>query len=125
MTDQPKLLGRLTRRPEFLFVRGGAYAARKTVVVQMRAHPEREDGIKVGFTATKKIGNAVIRNRAKRRLREVARATLPKLGQEGMDYVFIARNDTPHAPYEQLMQDVEAALRKLSKTSGKTDAITA
>jgi len=55
----------------------------------MRENSKRS-GIGVGFTATKKIGNAVTRNRAKRRLREVARALLPELGRPGHDYVLIA-----------------------------------
>lgn len=70
--------------------------------------------IRVGFTATKKIGNAVVRNRAKRRLREVARAVLPRYGQPGFDYVFIARGSTALRPFEKLLQDAEKAVLSLS-----------
>ncbi len=115
MTNKPTLLGRLKKRPEFLFVRDGEFAARKTVAIQMRPAKDRESGIKVGFTATKKIGNAVTRNRAKRRLREAAADLLPLYGKDGMDYVFIARFSTPSAPYDRLLQDIEKALAKLAQ----------
>ena len=74
--------------------------------------------MRVGFTATKKIGNAVVRNRAKRRLREIARVLLPELGQKGMDYVFIARDSTPTRPYEALLDDSRKALLSLKPLSG-------
>lgn len=120
MTDKTTVLGRLKRRPEFLFVRDGSYAARPHVVIQMRRHPSREIGVKVGFTATKKIGNAVIRHRAQRRLREAAKALLPDFGQDGCDYVFIARASTPSAPYDALLSDCEKALVKLANWRHKT-----
>jgi len=63
-------LGLLKKRSEFLFVREGRYQACGGVVIQARTNPDH-NLIRVGFTATKKIGNAVIRNRAKRRLRSV------------------------------------------------------
>ena len=82
-------LGLLKKRSEFLFVREGRYQARGGVVIQARENPDHKL-IRVGFTATKKIGNAVIRNRAKRRLRSVCLEVLPKLGQRGTDYVFLS-----------------------------------
>ncbi|PHR60700.1 MAG: ribonuclease P protein component [Robiginitomaculum sp.] len=110
-------LGRLKKRSEFLHVanRNGKslYCAKPTLVVQMRKHPERDNDIKCGFTATKRIGNAVIRNRAKRRLRACANAYLPRLGRDGYDYVFIARDTTADAPWESLCVDIEKALLRL------------
>lgn len=108
-------LGSLTKRAEFLYVRSGQYRATGAIVIQMRANPNHEM-IRVGFTATKRIGNAVIRNRSKRRLREISRALLPTLGQCGYDYVFIARDSTPKRDWQDLMNDTEKALKMLSKS---------
>lgn len=83
-------------------------------VVQARAQSEASDTARAGFTATKKIGGAVARNRAKRRLREAARLLLPRLGQAGVDYVFIARRDTGSRPWGALLDDVESALVRLA-----------
>ena len=113
-----KKLGLLKKRSEFLFVREGRYRAIGGVVIQARVNPEHKI-IRVGFTATKKIGNAVIRNRAKRRLRQASRALLPKYGCPGHDYVFIARNTTVEKSYESLVSDVQKALINLAKPARK------
>lgn len=80
----------------------------------MRAQQDPTDIINVGFTATKKIGNAVVRNRCKRRLRELARDFLPVHGKPGHDYVFIARASTAKAEWANLQKDVEKALLRLT-----------
>ena len=103
-------LGTLSKRSEFLFVRDGAYAARGAVVIQCRANPSHGT-IRYGVTATKRIGNAVVRNRAKRRLREVARALLPTLGRPGHDYVLIARDRTAGRAWDALLADARRALQ--------------
>ena len=121
----PAKLGTLKKRSEFLHVRDGLYSAKGAVVVQMRAR-RPQDGTKdtrpprQGFTATKKIGNAVTRNRAKRRLREAARALLPEYGLPGYDYVFIARGAykgeaTTARDFTALLDDVRKALITLSR----------
>ena len=84
----------------------------------MRKNPAHST-IRVGFTATKKIGNAVTRNLAKRRLRQIARNLLPRLGQAGYDYVFIARDTTTKRNFERLLQDAEKALKALTKSVPK------
>jgi ribonuclease P protein component len=114
---------RLKKRREFLHVAKGSKAVRAGVVVQAR----RLDGslhCGTGFTATKKVGNAVVRNRAKRRLREAARLLLPLHGRPGFDYVFIARAATPNRDWRRLYDDVKLALVSLdperaSSTAGK------
>jgi ribonuclease P protein component len=110
-------LGVLKKRAEFLHVRAGAYRAQGGIVIQMRANPNHQT-IRVGFTATKKIGNAVIRNRSKRRLRELARALLPQYGLIGHDYVFIARNGTSEREWTALLDDTQKALITLCKRNG-------
>ena len=105
---------RLKNRPQFLFVRAGQSERRKSVVVQARAR-RGASAIGAGFTATKKIGNAVIRNRAKRRLREAARLLLPLHGLAGTDYVFIARKETATIGWQRLLDDMESALISLAQ----------
>jgi ribonuclease P protein component len=69
---------------------------------------------RVGFTATKKMGNAVARNRARRRLREAARRLVPLYGLPGVDYVFLARESTGEAPWQALLDDMKDALLRLA-----------
>ena len=104
---------RLRKRAQFLFVRRGKTERRKTLVVQARSRPDQKTHIGKGFTATKKIGNATTRNRAKRRLREAARNLLPDYGVPGTDYVFIARLDTATTRWQRLLDDMENALISL------------
>ena len=82
---------------------------------------ERGDGtgaIRVGFTATRRIGGAVVRNRAKRRLREAARATFPGLARGGCDYVLIARSGATGRAWPRLLDDVKSALIRLAADLG-------
>ncbi len=113
MTDQPKLQ-RLRTRPQFLAAAKGRSEARGAVVVQALDRADGSAHIGLGFTATRKIGGAVVRNRAKRRLREAARALAPLHGLPGFDYVLIARMGTPDRPWERLLDDVKWALTRLA-----------
>lgn len=106
---------RLTARREFLFVAGGAAERKRLIVVQAKRRPEARPEAGAGFTTTKKIGNAVARNRARRRLREAARTQLPLLGLPGVDYVFIARAETAECPWAGLLDDMESALISLRR----------
>jgi ribonuclease P protein component len=103
---------RLTRRQDFVAAAKALYAAQTGMVVQAR---NRDDGKppRVGFTATKKLGNAVKRNRVKRRLREIARLVLPLGARSGFDYVLIGRAGTDRRPFADLLNDVNSALKRL------------
>ena len=102
----------LKRRSQFLQVRQGAKAVRPSLIVEARRRgPDGPIGF--GLTASKKVGNAVVRNRARRRLREAARQILPRLGEPGVDYVLVARAATPHADWAALLDDLGNALIRL------------
>ena len=105
--------------------REGLKQVRKGLVLQMVAGPVSDAPPRAGFTATKKIGNAVIRNRAKRRLREAARLLLPEYGRPGFDYVFIARAATPEREWAGLLDDVKSALVSLRPASAQGQGETA
>ncbi|MHA3913798.1 ribonuclease P protein component [Halovulum sp. GXIMD14793] len=106
----------LTKRSDFLY----AARARKQVmpgfILQARDRRTPSSGIRVGYTCSKKVGNAVARNRAKRRLREVARAILPHAGRDGWDYVLIGRQTvTASRAFDQLVRDLETALARIHR----------
>ncbi len=113
MTDT-LTIERMRRRPEFLAAAKGASAARGAVVVQALDRADESRAIRVGFTATRKVGNAVVRNRCKRRLREAARSLVPLHGRHGYDYVFVARMGTANRPWDRLLDDVKSALLSLA-----------
>jgi ribonuclease P protein component len=110
-------LTRLKARGDFLRVAGARVrAVRPGLVLQAAPQPgEAAAPLRVGFTASKRVGNAVARNRAKRRLRAAAAAVLPDCGKPGTDYVLIARGDTGVRPYAELLADLEGALRQLAQ----------
>jgi ribonuclease P protein component len=84
--------------------------------------------IRLGITASRKVGNAVTRNRARRRLRAAARLVLPTNAAPGHDYVLIGRAATLERPFAMLVADLQSALRRLravranTDTSGTTDS---
>lgn len=111
----------LVKRSEFLAAARARRASGQAMMMQARKRRDGEaDGMRVGFTCSKKVGNAVARNRAKRRLREVARLVLPELGRDGWDYVLIGRKDvTASLPFETLLDDLRKALPKLHSASSQ------
>lgn len=113
MSDRFKI-ERLTSRPQFLAAAKGVSEARGAVVVQRLDRQDGVETVRLGFTATRKVGNAVIRNRARRRLREAARALAPLLAVPGSDYVFIARMGTADRPWDRLLDDVKSTLTRLA-----------
>ncbi|RFP90348.1 ribonuclease P protein component [Rhodobacteraceae bacterium 63075] len=106
----------MRKRRDFLAAARASKRGTKGFILQAR---KREDDgpIRVGFTCSKKVGNAVGRNRAKRRLREMARLVLPAHGRPGWDYVLIGRHEATAArDFAALQSDLEYALRKVHDT---------
>ncbi len=108
----------LRKRPQFIAASKAKWRRMPSMTVQARARDDGNPLIGMGFTCSKKVGNAVARNRAKRRLREVARAVLSEQGRKGWDYVLIGRaNVTADRPYETLIADLKDALTYLHKSA--------
>ena len=102
---------RLKRRAEFLRVaKTGRKAAMPGLVLQAMAQPEPGSPARLGFTVTKKVGNAVIRNRTRRRLKEAARLLLRERPVAGVDLVLIGRDTTRDRPFPALIDDLRRAL---------------
>ena len=116
-------LPRLKRRREFLLV---AAQGRKWVapglILQANPHSaaatlgsteSAAPALRVGFTVSRKVGNAVVRNRVRRRLRAAAELVIPLLARQDCDYVVIGRRQSLKRPFPALVQDLEQAIRKV------------
>ena len=103
------------KRRDFLRVAANCYVATHNVVLQAAPSLFETDDFWVGYTATKKVGNAVCRNKSKRRLRAIVRDVLVKYALHNTDYVFVARNTTAYCDFEELKHDVVYALKKINK----------
>ena len=115
-------LVRLKTRADFVRVAAGrGRAVRPAFILQAAPQPIDADGgvVRVGFTASRRVGNAVMRNRAKRRLRAVAAEVLSRKGRPGTDYVIVARATSSERRYAELVTDLETALRQLDRHMGR------
>lgn len=112
--DRPVSLVTLRDRADFLRAAKAKRSGQPAFLLQARDRQDSKDTIRVGFTCSKKVGNAVARNRAKRRLREIARIVLPEQGVAGHDYVLVGRaHETATRNFSDLISDLRRALRKL------------
>jgi len=101
------------KRADFLRLAAkGKKISRPEFVMQLL---RTEAGVRVGYTATKKIGNAVMRNRVRRRLKEAARLTLAELAPAGVELVLICRRETADMPFEALRAGLRATLAEALK----------
>ena len=116
--ERPKRssVGRLKRRADFLRV---AALRRKWaapgLILQAAPQPESETAeadIRVGFTASRKVGNAVKRNRARRRLKALVREMIATGANPGLDLVLIARTATVDRPFDELRRDLQQSLQR-------------
>ena len=140
------IIGRLRTRPDFLKVAAeGAKWVTPGLILQARRRPPpaavgtgvpgtgvggtgkaaarepiEEDEVRVGFTVSRKVGNATKRNRARRRLRAAATEVLPELGRPGCDYVLIGRARTLDRPYVELVEDLRQALGRVGGKQGRS-----
>ena len=114
METPPLLMDRLRKRADFLRAARGIRRVTAGVTLEVCPTPPawaKPDHLRLGFTASRKIGMAVDRNRARRRLRAAAALTLPLYALPGNDYVLVARRGTLGRPFEGLLADLEAALK--------------
>jgi ribonuclease P protein component len=109
---------RLLRRRDFLAAAKAPAVSLPSFVMQARLRDDDKPA-RVGFTCTKKLGNAVVRNRIRRRLKEAARLTMPDLVKPAHDYVLIGRNLAENRGFEDLRKDIISALTKLHAGHGK------
>ncbi|MEL6586103.1 MAG: ribonuclease P protein component [Pseudomonadota bacterium] len=111
---RPALLRVLRARSQFLALNRARRVPAGSFLLQARDRADGDTIIGVGFTCSKKVGNAVARNRAKRRLREAARRVLPHGGQAGWDYALIGRRDATAArAFPDLLDDLRSALEQI------------
>ncbi|WP_328282489.1 ribonuclease P protein component [Sphingomonas cremea] len=104
----------LTKRSDFLAANRGKRAPMPGFVLLVRPRDDGDETIRVGFTVTKKIGNAVVRNRMKRRFRALAREILPEKGIAGADHVLIGRAGGIERDYASLATELKRALKKVA-----------
>lgn len=105
---------RIKHRKDFLAAARSVTIRTRGVVLQAR-HRNDDGPARVGFTVTKKIGNAVTRNRSRRRMKEAVRLNLPDRVMAGCDYVFIGRADTRIQAFAALQSDIRFAVDKFNR----------
>jgi len=105
---------RLRQRADFLAAATGAKAPTAAFVLQARARDDSAPA-RIGFTVSKKVGNAVERNRVRRRLREVVRGSAALNQATGHDYVLIGRRTALTTPFDRMVADFAGALRRVHK----------
>ena len=107
---------RITKRSDFIQASHAKRLGVKGFLLQARNRNDDDQAIRVGFTCSKKVGNAVARNRAKRRLREITNLILISSAKKGWDYVLIGKKEvTASRDFIKLKNDLTYALQKIHK----------
>lgn len=115
--ETPVAVGRVRRRQDFLAANRGVRVPLPPFVLLVNVGGHGM--MRVGFTVSRKVGNAVRRNRVRRRLRAAARQLLPLQGIAGADHIFIARPMTTEPPFSELLAHVEKGLKKARQRLGE------
>lgn len=118
--EQMKCLDRLKKRSDFLRVQGsGQKWVSKSLVLHILPNPDHES-VRCGFTATKRLSKrAVDRNRMKRRLRAAAADVMALQAKKGVDYVLVARAETPARSYDEIKRDLRWCLQRTGYLAGQ------
>lgn len=126
-TSQNTCISPLRKRSEFVAMRSGKRQHSASFVLQSLMHTQAEipsapkiSSIRVGYTVTKKVGNAVVRNRVKRRLRAAAQIAMPIDGLIGHDYVLIGKHAALHSKFETLVSELHSSLNRVHRNSQTT-----
>ena len=117
----PLTILRLKKRQEFVsLAKQGSKFVTPTLIIQSAPNPACAEACRVGFTTSRVLGNAVKRNRIRRRLREAVRALFPDYARTGYDYVLIGRQTALAAPYGDIVKDLQRGLRKIHEPKKNT-----
>lgn len=114
-----RVLRVLKARRQFLETAKGLRVHRPTLTLQRRDRGDGDAAIGVGFTVTKKEGNAAVRNRIRRRFRAAVQAVLGDSGAPGTDYVIIGRQPAADAPFPSLLADLKEALAEAARRAAR------
>lgn len=113
----------IRHRPDFVVANRGKRFVTPSFILLVYArrdgHPVSPETVRYGITVTKKIGNAVIRNRMKRRFRALFAEALPKHGMEGVDHILIGRKQDKEPAFDMMRADLEKGLQHLARKMRK------
>ena len=112
-------------RSDFLAARRGERRGGRWFTLEVHDRGRRDPALRdapprVGLTVTKKVGNAVLRNRIRRRLREAVRTAVAADMRAGHDYVIVARAEAAEVPFDALVAELRARVRRSPRTDGAT-----